>query len=132
MNVDGDYASTDDSAEESEPELQDEHKSSPDEQKSSSEEKPQENTDIPEFTNSELALIRKVILNVLSHKNNRGDTILIEAVKQNRQDLLDSIRVTNLVRPDPEKEREVSLGYFFDRYDEITEKIENRRRRRRC
>lgn len=75
--------------------------------------------------------MRSTILKLLSHKNNKGDTVIIEAMKQDRSDLLESLRITNLVKPDPERERQVSLGFFFKRYEEVMARIEQRRKKKR-
>ncbi|CAI2366068.1 unnamed protein product [Moneuplotes crassus] len=130
MGIDGDYVSTDEIYQE---DTQEEKKKSPDKIYKCAKEIPvlSKDASINEFTDCELALMRKTILKILSHKNNKGDTIIVEAIKSNQEELLLSIRMSNLVRQDPIREREVCLGAFFDKYEKILVKIENRKRKKR-
>jgi len=69
----------------------------------------------------------------MSHKNKKGNTIIIEAMLENRGALLDNLRATQLVKEDWDKERSVILNGFIRKYEDISNEIDSRRRkRRRC
>jgi len=136
-DVDGDIAST-----ESDDEIV--SKEEPKEVNAPSDKPKQElfsdTADQKQLSVSEAKLVRFSVLQLCSHQNNDGNTMLHEAVSEDRFNFVDSIKMLNLVNPDlrnnkgftyEELNNFLKINSFIRRYKDIENEIRNRRQRKR-
>lgn len=132
LKPDGDIASTDDS------DSEDEEKSKlPDNQVSheNSESEASENLPVPEAQ-----VIRSNILKFMSLQNKKGNTLLHEAILEDRETLLLTLRAVQLIKQDlknykgmtwREYRDYLTVNEFLRRYQDITNQINHKKHKRR-
>jgi ankyrin repeat protein len=93
-----------------------------------------------EFTKEEAEVLRRAILKFFSHQNNKGNSILHEAVLEDRHNFIDSIKMLQLVKRNLKNKKGLdfeqlknylTINIFIRRYENAMNRINNTKKKKR-
>ena len=92
------------------------------------------------YSPEEWEILRNMVLDLFSHQNNKGNTILHEAVLEDRHNFLENIKWLQMVRQNIKNKKDLTfdelkdylcINSFIRRYQNIENEIKNRVKKKR-